>query len=144
MAEDARNIDGNLQNEFKVRRMICSIINDLILTYRDDSGSKALQQVFPAIRASAFSRYIIDKADVPATKLPVPYRISTLSFPLDSCRSRYNVSRIFLKGLFFCIQERQLWSGNEDGEIRYVSDNSVAGTSALSPGVPRHMKKLHT
>ena len=36
-------------------------------------------------------------------------------------------------------RERQLWSGNEDGEIRYVSGSSVAGTSALSPGVPRHI-----
>ena len=36
-------------------------------------------------------------------------------------------------------RERQLWSGNENGEIRYVSDSSVAGTSASSPGVPRHM-----
>ena len=45
----------------------------------------------------------------------------------------------FSKGIIFCIRERQLWSGNEDGEIRYVSGSSVAGTSALSPGVPRHM-----
>ena len=36
-------------------------------------------------------------------------------------------------------RERQLWSGNESVEIRYVSDSYVAGTSALSPGVPRHM-----
>ena len=42
-----------------------------------------------------------DEADVSATELPLTYRISTLSFPLHSCRSRYNVSRIFLKGLFF-------------------------------------------
>ena len=29
-----------------------------------------------------------DKADVAATQLPLKYRISTLSFPLQSCRSR--------------------------------------------------------
>ena len=58
--------------------------------------------------------------------MPLTYRISTLSFPLHSCRSRYNVSRIFLKRLFFASE----------------SDSSVAGTSALSPGVPRHMLTL--
>ena len=42
-----------------------------------------------------------DKADVPTTKLPFTYRISTLSFPLQSCPSRYNYVVIFLKGLFF-------------------------------------------
>ena len=42
-----------------------------------------------------------DEADVPATELPLTYQISTLSFPLHICRSRYNVSRLFLKGLFF-------------------------------------------
>ena len=36
-------------------------------------------------------------------------------------------------------RERQLWSGNESVEIRYVSGSSVAGTSALSPGVPRQI-----
>ena len=42
-----------------------------------------------------------DEADVPATKLPFTYRILTLSFPLQRCRSRYNCVVIFLKGLFF-------------------------------------------
>ena len=37
-------------------------------------------------------------------------------------------------------RERQLWSGNESVKIRYVSGSFVAGTSASSPGVPRHMK----
>ena len=37
-------------------------------------------------------------------------------------------------------RERQLWSGNESVEIRYVSGSSVAGTSASSPGVPRHIR----
>ena len=36
-------------------------------------------------------------------------------------------------------RERQLWSGNESVEIRYVGGSSVAGTSASSPGVPRHI-----
>ena len=35
-------------------------------------------------------------------------------------------------------RERQLWSGNESVEIRYVSGSFVAGTSASSPDVPRH------
>ena len=39
-------------------------------------------------------------------------------------------------------RERQLWSGNESVEIRYVSGISVAGTSASSPGVPRHINAL--
>ena len=77
--------------------------------------------------------------------------------PLQSCRSRTEfwhsrsrsiavtpdtMCRAFSKGVIFCIRERQLWSGNEDGEIRYVNDSSVTGTSALSPGVPRHISKL--
>ena len=37
-------------------------------------------------------------------------------------------------------RERQLWSGNEKVKIRYVSDNFVAGTSTLSPGVSRHIQ----
>ena len=36
-------------------------------------------------------------------------------------------------------RERQLWSGNERAKIRYVSGSSIAETSALSPGVSRHM-----
>ena len=40
--------------------------------------------------------------------------------------------------------ERQLWSGNECVEIRYVTGSFVAGTSASSPGVPRHMWTAYT
>ena len=65
-----------------------------------------------------------DEADVPASKLPFTDRIWTLSFPLQSCQSRYNCVVIFLQGLFFAS----------------TSDSFVAGTSASSPGVPRHMK----
>ena len=36
-------------------------------------------------------------------------------------------------------RERQLWSGNKSVEIRYVNGSYVAGTSALSLGVPRQM-----
>ena len=80
-----------------------------------------------------------DKADVHATKLPFTYRISKLSFPLQGCHSRYNCVVIFLKGLLFCIRERQLWSGgNESVEIRYVNGSFVAKTSATLPGVSRH------
>ena len=35
--------------------------------------------------------------------------------------------------------EQQLWRGNESVEIRYVNGSFVAGTSASSPGIPRHM-----
>ena len=52
-----------------------------------------------------------DKADVPATKLPLTYRILTLSFPRHSFRSRYNVSRIFLKGLFFASESDSFGAG---------------------------------
>ena len=74
------------------------------------------------------------KPTVPATELPLTYRISTLSFPLQ-------MQCVFInsKGIIFCIRERQLRSGDENGEIRYVSGSSVAGTSASSPGVPRHI-----
>ena len=37
---------------------------------------------------------------------------------------------------------RQLWSGNESVKIWYVSGSFVAGTSALSRGVPRHLLYL--
>ena len=37
-------------------------------------------------------------------------------------------------------RERQLWGGNESVEIRYVNGSYVAGTSASSPGVPRHIQ----
>ena len=36
-----------------------------------------------------------DTADVPATKLLSTYGISTLSFPIQSCRSRSNVLLYF-------------------------------------------------
>ena len=36
-------------------------------------------------------------------------------------------------------RERTLWSGNESVEIRFVSGSFVSGTSASSPGVPRHL-----
>ena len=37
-------------------------------------------------------------------------------------------------------RQRQLWSGNESVKIRYVNGSFVAGTSASSPGVPRHLR----
>ena len=73
-----------------------------------------------------------DKADVPATKLPLTYRILTLSFPLQSCRSWYNDSLWFLKRWFLHpratalererefrnpVSERQLFSG----DVGYVT-----------------------
>ena len=36
-------------------------------------------------------------------------------------------------------RERQLWSGNESVEIRYVNGIFVADTSAMLPVVPRHI-----
>ena len=36
-------------------------------------------------------------------------------------------------------RERQLWTWNKNFEIRYVNGSFVAGTSASSPGVLRHM-----
>ena len=46
---------------------------------------------------------------------------------------------IISEGIIFCIRERNLWSGNESVEIRYVGGSFVAGTLASSPGVTRHM-----
>ena len=78
-----------------------------------------------------------DKADVPATKLPLTYLFLTSLVPApelllsdaknDPCRKMRDIYR-----------ERELLSGNENVKIWYVSDSFVAGTSALSPGVPRH------
>ena len=39
-------------------------------------------------------------------------------------------------------RERQLWSGNESVKNRYVSGSFVAGTSASSPGAPRHLSNV--
>ena len=58
-----------------------------------------------------------DKADVPATKLSLTYRIFTLSFPLQSCRSQIQ-NNPFRKMRDTSYQERQLWSGNESVKIR--------------------------
>ena len=81
-----------------------------------------------------------DEADVPAKKLPrvhvpdfdtlVPAR--GLSLPIQLCR---HIS----KGIIFCIREWQLLSGIESVKTRYVSCSFVAGTSAPSPGAPRHI-----
>ena len=54
-----------------------------------------------------------------------------LSLPIHLCR------HIF-KEIIFCTRERQLWNPSKNVEIRYVSGSFVAGTSASSPGVPRH------
>ena len=70
--------------------------------------------------------------------------------PLQSCRSRtgFRYSRCRSRAVapdtivssYF--REQQLWSGNENVEIRYVNGSFVAGTSALSPGVLRHIFKF--
>ena len=72
-------------------------------------------------------------------ELPFTYRISTLSFPLQSCRSRMQKNNPFRNMTTELNLERQLWSGNENVEIRYVNSSSGAGTSASSPGVYRHI-----
>ena len=58
-----------------------------------------------------------DEADVPATKLPFTYRILTLSFPLQRCRSRYNCVVIILKALFFA-------SANDSSGARTIVSKS--------------------
>ena len=76
--------------------------------------------------------------------------------PLQSCRSRTgfrhsrSLSRTVARGRKKIItleiwrnivsyRERQQWSGKEIVEIRYVHGSFIAGTSASSPGIPRHM-----
>ena len=74
--------------------------------------------------------------------------------PLQSCRSRTEFATLvpapelslsdaknnpYRKMRDTLYRERQLWRGNESVEIWYVSGSSVAGTSASSPGVPRHV-----
>ena len=49
------------------------------------------------------------------------------------------MSRIFLKGLFFASESDSSGAGTRLVKNRYVSGSFVAGTSALSPGVPRHL-----
>ena len=45
-----------------------------------------------------------------------------------------------IKGLFFASASDSSGAGlNDSVEIRYVSGSCVAGTSASSPGVPRHI-----
>ena len=80
-----------------------------------------------------------DEADVPATKLQLTYRISTFLLGFQSCRSRVQKNNLFKNMTTQMYRERQLWSGNESVEIRYVSGSFVARTSASSPGFPRHM-----
>ena len=71
----------------------------------------------------------------PIPKFDTLVPAAELSLPIQLCR---HIS----KGItFFCIREQQLLSGNERFEIRYVNDSFVAGTSASSPGVPRHMSE---
>ena len=74
-----------------------------------------------------------DEADVPATSCR-----SRTGFLHSRSHSRAvarecknNPFRYMPTQLFW---ERQLWSGNESVEIRYVNGSFVAGTS---PGVPR-------
>ena len=78
-------------------------------------------------------------ADVSATELPFTYRISTLSFTLQDCCSRMQKINPFRNMTTELYRERQLWSGNESVEIRYVNGSFVAETSATLPGVPRHV-----
>ena len=54
-----------------------------------------------------------------------------------TCGAKNNPLRNMTTRLY---RERQLWSGNESVEIRYVNGSFVAGTSASSPGVPRPME----
>ena len=42
--------------------------------------------------------------------------------------------------IIFCIRYRQLCSGSENVEIRYVNGSSVAETLASSPSVPYQMQ----
>ena len=97
-----------------------------------------------------------DEADVPATELPFTYRISTLSFPLHSCRSRYNVSRIFLKGLFLhlratalerergwlnSVRKRQLCSGDV-GFVTWRSSSYVCHVLFADPTTLQYFNLL--
>ena len=67
------------------------------------------------------------RRDIPAAKLPFTYRITTLSFPLKSCRSRYNRVVIFLKGLFFASASDNFRAGNESVKIRYMTGSGDVG-----------------
>ena len=80
-----------------------------------------------------------EETDVTAPELPFTYRIFNTLVPLQSCRSRMQKNNPFRNMTTELNRERQLWSGNENVEIRYVNGSSGAGTSALSPGVYRHI-----
>ena len=80
-----------------------------------------------------------DKADVPTTELLLKYRVFPLLFQLQSSRLRLQKITLqkYARQPFY--RERQLWSGNKSVNIRYESGSFVAGTSASSPGVSRHV-----
>ena len=80
-----------------------------------------------------------EETDVTAPELPFTYRIFNTLVPLQSCRSRMQKNNPFRNMTTELNRERQLWSGNENVEIRYVNGSSGAGTSASSPGVYRHI-----
>ena len=84
-----------------------------------------------------------DVADVPATKLPFTYLISTLSFPLQSCRSRYNCVVIFLKELFFAsasdssgarVSKSGTWNSRDVGFVTWRSSSYVLSTIVPKQG----------
>ena len=85
-------------------------------------------------------------------------KVRTQNIPLQSCRARIGfrlsrsrsiavapdtICRHISKGIIFCIRERQLLSGSENVEIRYVNGSFVTETSASSPGVPRHIYNIY-
>ena len=80
-----------------------------------------------------------EETDVTAPELPFTYRIFNTLVPLQSCRSRMQKNNPFRNMTTELNREQQLWSGNENVEIRYVNGSSGAGTSASSPGVYRHI-----
>ena len=72
-------------------------------------------------------------ADVSAKNLPFTYQVSTLPFPLQSCRSRMQKTIPLEKHVTHCIGSDSYGAGTRKSKY-----GSWAGTSALSPGVPRH------
>ena len=105
-----------------------------------------IQYVLSASRALTYVTSVCDgERQVTQPTSPLQSCRSRIGFRHSRSRSKAVISNTTFchisKGIISCIRERQLWSGNESVEIRYVDGSFVAEISAASPGFHRHMIK---
>ena len=111
-------VNHTLQGTFPDRKIICIYVSSLTVDLTRNARWRSRRSRY---KAAAYEPNFYTLVPAPERSLPIQ-RVAHFS-----------------KGIIFCIRERQLWSGNESVENRYVSGSFVAGTSASSPGVPRHL-----